>query len=82
MGSPIASDGDDEEQSRAVLHLAFICALYETQAREGRYFLHTHSHSAESWDQLKVVDVMNRFPETFQTVTDRDLFGMNTLTRW
>ena len=24
---------------------------------------------------------MNRFPDMFQTVIDRDLFGMNTLTR-
>ena len=41
MGSPIDSDGEDEEQTRAVLHLAFICELYEIQVREGRYFF-TH----------------------------------------
>ena len=29
-----------------------------------------------------MVDLMNRFPDTFQTVTDRDLFGVNTPTRW
>ena len=35
-----------------------------------------------------MVDFMNRFPDTFQTVTDRSLFGLNvhhgmsTLTRW
>ena len=50
--------------------------------REGRYFLHAHSHSSKSWDQPTVVDFMNRFPDTLQTVTDRGLFGMNTLTRW
>ena len=59
--------------------------------REGRYFFthtHTHSHSAKSWRQPIVVDFMNRFPDTFQTVTDRSLsgpnvpHGMNTLTRW
>ena len=88
MGSPIDSHGEDEEQTRVVLHLAFICELYEIQVREQRYFLHTHSHSAKSWDQPAVVDFMNRFPDTFQTVTDRSLFGanvphgMNTLTRW
>ena len=55
---------------------------------EGRYFLHTHSHSAKSWEQSPVLDFMNRFPDSFQTVTDRNLFGpnvlhgMNTLTRW
>ena len=66
-GSPIDSDGKDEEQSRAVLHLAFICEEYEIQVSEGRYFLHIHSHSAKSWDQPTVVDIMNRFPDTFQT---------------
>ena len=34
MGSPIDSGGKDEEQIRAVLHLAFICELYEIQVRE------------------------------------------------
>ena len=48
-GSP-NSDGEDEEQTRAVLHLAFTCDVYEIQVREGRYLLHTHSHSAKSWD--------------------------------
>ena len=42
MGSPIDSYGGDEEQNRAVLHLAFICELYNTQVPEGRFFLHTH----------------------------------------
>ena len=82
MGSPNDSDGEDEEQTRTVLHLAFICELYEIQMRERWFFLHTHSRSAKSQDQPTVVDFMNRFPEMFQTVTDRDLFGMNTLTRW
>ena len=48
MGSPIDTDGEDEEQTRAVLHLAFVCEIYEIQMREGRYFLHTLSHSAKS----------------------------------
>ena len=73
---------------RGVLHLAFICELYETQLHGGRYFVHALSQSADSWEQSTVVDFMNRFPDTFQTVTDRSLFGpdlphgMHTLTRW
>ena len=69
-------------------HVAFICELHETQLHGGRYFLHAHSHSADSWEQTTMVDFMNMFPDTFQTVTDRSLFGpilrhgMNTLTRW
>ena len=77
----------DKEQARAMLHLAFICELCETQLRRGWYFLHTHSRSADVWNQATIVDFMNRFPDTFQTVTDRSLFGpdiphgLNTLTR-
>ena len=82
MGSPIDSGGKDEEQTRAVLQLAFICELYEIQVREGRYFLHTHSHSAKSWGQPTVVDFMNRFSDMFQTVIGRGLFGVNTPTGW
>ena len=68
--------------------VAFICELYETQLHGSRYFFHAHSHSADSWEQSTVVKFMNRFPDTFQTVTDRSLFGQNvphgtnTLTRW
>ena len=49
IGSPIgsASTGQpstgrgDKEQARAVLHLAFICELYDIREHGGRYFLHT-----------------------------------------
>ena len=37
-GSPIDSDGEDEEQTRAVLHLAFICELYENTSARGTVF--------------------------------------------
>ena len=60
IGSPIDFGGRDKQQARAVLDLAFICELYATQVRRGRYFLHTHSHSADSWDQPTMVDFMNR----------------------
>ena len=96
VGSPIGSASTrqpstgrgDKEQARVVLHLAFICELYEIQVHGGLYFLHTHSHSADSWEQPTVVDFMKRFPDTFETVTDRSLFfpsgphGGNTLMRW
>ena len=45
MGSPIDSDGEDEEQTRAVLHLAlsFVC-YFEIQLREDTVFSsHTFS---------------------------------------
>ena len=88
IGSPIDYGRGDKEQARAVLHLPFICELYEVQVHGGLYFLHTRSHFADSWEQSTVVDFMNRFPDTFLTVTDRSLFGpnvpycTNALTKW
>ena len=87
-GSPIDSGREDKERARATLHLAFFCELYEIQVHGGQYFLHAHPQPADSLEQSSVLDFMNRFPDTFQTVTDRRLFGpdlphgMNTLTRW
>ena len=75
IGSPINPGGGDKERARGALHLAFICELYETQLHRGWYFLHAHSHFADSLEQTTMVDFMNRFPDTFQTVTDRSLFG-------
>ena len=42
----------------------------------------TQSHSAKSWAQPTVVGFVNRFSNAFQTVSDRDLFGVNTPTSW
>ena len=53
-----------------------ICEVYETQVRRGRHFSSdTVSHSADSRDQPTMADFMNRFPDTFRTVTDNCLFG-------
>ena len=79
IGSPIDFGGGHKEQARAFLHLAFICELYGFQVRRGRYFLHRHSHSADSWNLETIVDSMNRFPDTFQKVTDSCKFGPNNL---
>ena len=57
-----------------------MCELYETQLHGGgggRHFLHAHSHSADNWQQSTVEDLMDKFPDAFQTVTDRNLFGPN-----
>ena len=88
IGSPIDSGREDQELARAFLHLAFICELYEVQMHGGSVFpSHTHSHSADSWELSAMVDFMNRVSDTFQTVTDRGLFGptvphgVNTLAR-
>ena len=82
MGSPIDSGRENKERARGVLHLAFICELYETQPHGGRYFLQAHSPSADSWEQSAVLDFMNRFPDTFQTLTHRSLFGPPVFPRY
>ena len=55
---------------------------------DGISFTHTHILQTVGNSQQTAVDFMNKFPDTFQTVTDRSLFGpnvphgVNTLTRW
>ena len=72
------------EQARAVLHLAFICELYQIQVHGGQNFFHTHSHAADNWEQPTVTGSQTRFRQW----TDWSMFGpnvphgMNTLTRW
>ena len=56
IGSPIDSGQENKDRALGVLHVAFICELYETQLQGGRYFLRAHSHSADSWEQSTVVD--------------------------
>ena len=38
IGSPIDSGREDKERARVVLHLAFICELYEIQVHGGSVF--------------------------------------------
>ena len=63
------------EQTQVVLHLSFVCELCETQVHGGRYSLLPYPHSADCHDHPLVVDFMNMFPNTFQTLTDSCLFG-------
>ena len=44
--------------TRARVHLAFMCELYELQVRAGRYFLHEHPQSATSWQMEEVTRVL------------------------
>ena len=67
IGSAVDVGGGDKEQALVVLHLALIFELYETRSRRGLYFLHTHSHSADSRNQATMVDFTKMFPDTFQS---------------
>ena len=35
-----------------MVHLRFVCQLYEVQRSQGRYFLHEHPAQASSWHEL------------------------------
>ena len=77
MGSPIDSDGEDEEQTRAVLHLAFICELYEIQVREGRYFF-THIRTpqrvgARGWEAEDDVKGGPLNPHEVKTAPEKEI---------
>jgi hypothetical protein len=47
------------EHVQAVLHLSFVCELYKLQNDAGRYFFHEHPHSASSWNEDVVKEVLD-----------------------
>ena len=59
------------ENSKPLLLIGSPIVVEETRSKRGRFCT-----------IQTVVDFKIRFPDTFQTVTDRGLFGKNTLTRW
>ena len=42
---------------RAMVHMKFVCQLYEDQVKAGRYFIHEHPGSATSWTEDCIVQV-------------------------
>jgi hypothetical protein len=46
------------EYLRAMIHLRFVCELYDMQMQEGRYFLHEHPHAATSWQEPCVQSIL------------------------
>ena len=75
MGSPIVSGGEDEEQIRAVLHLAFVHLLItrNTSARGTIFPSHTFAPQRAGTSQQWRISCTGS-QVWFQTVTDRDLF--------
>ena len=43
----------------AMTHLRFACKLYKRQVQKGRFFLHERPHTASSWNEDDVREVMN-----------------------
>ena len=77
IGSGVDSGGGDEERARGGSALGIHLRAVRNTTAWGSVFLHADSHSADSREQPTVGDFMNRFPDTFQTVTDRSWFGPN-----
>ena len=47
------------EKVRALVHMEFVCELYEMQHAAGRYLLHEHPHGATSWSLNCIQRVMS-----------------------
>ena len=56
-------------------HLKFTMRLYEEQAKNGRYFLHEHPHTASSWATEEVMH-MSTMPSVEVAVCHMCRFGM------
>ena len=59
------------------MHLEFCSKLYQMQIREGRYFLHEHPMTAESWKEPCIAAIENS-PLVFKVRTDMCSFGMTS----
>ena len=47
-------------KTAAILHLDFVCSLYQEQLDGGRYFLHEHPQYATSWSEPSVTKLLER----------------------
>ena len=62
------------EWVRAMVHLRFVCELYQEQMDAGRYLLHEHPGAASSWGQECVAELLNQ-PEVEVATCDRCQHG-------
>ena len=65
------------EYVRAMVHLKFVCELYESQVLAGRYFVHEHPANASSWGTAEVAKAMN-LPDVRRVVGDQCQMGQET----
>ena len=65
------------DRERARVHLEFCSKLYQIQIREGRYFLHEHPMTAESWKEPCIAAIEDS-PLVFKVRTDMCSFGMTS----
>ena len=55
-------------------HLRFMISIYWIQIRAGRHFLHEHPHTATSWSEACIDDIL-RLPSVGTVVMDQCQFG-------
>ena len=65
------------EYVQAMVHLRFVCELYEQQMAEGRYFLHEHPANATSWQEPCIQSVAQT-DGVETTVMDQCQYGQAT----
>ncbi len=59
---------------RAMVHLRFVCELYQMQLDNGRYFLHEHPGGATSWKENCVQDIWPH-PDVERIINHQCQFG-------
>ena len=62
------------EWVRAMVHLRFVCELYQEQIDAGRYFLHEHPAGATSWSEKCIRDLLVQ-PNVEAVTSDRCQYG-------
>jgi len=62
------------EWVRAMVHLRFVCELYQEQVDAGRYFLHEHPAGATSWAEACIQELLSQ-PGVETAVCDRCQYG-------
>ncbi len=50
----------DRAKTAAIVHINFVCELYQEQIDGGRYFVHEHPYWATSWQLQAVEKIMNQ----------------------
>jgi len=71
----------DERRRNADMHMEFMMEVYKMQLDEGRYILHEHPLTAESWKLDSVKEILER-SDMMTTVADQCEYGLQSKDRW
>ena len=65
------------EKVRALVHMQFVCELYDMQHAAGRYFLHEHPSTASSWN-LRCIRRIMKLEGVNRIRSDQCQFGQTS----